>query len=102
MALTFKLSFEHFDFNEEKFLNDLKHVFHFYNNFDVLEYKQKKTNDIKRIGKTWRRNTNVDDDNIQCGNLIEYNQDIPTLKLNSKKKNYKIVNFTSIFCNDGK
>ena len=28
MHLTFKLSFEHFDFNDEEFLNDLKHIYH--------------------------------------------------------------------------
>ena len=32
MPLTFKLSFEHFDFNDEEFLNDLKRVNHFYDN----------------------------------------------------------------------
>ena len=35
MPLTFKLSFKHFDFNDEQFLNDLKHVYHFYNNVVV-------------------------------------------------------------------
>ena len=39
MSLTFLLSFEHFDFNDEEFLNDLKHVYHFYNNNVVLEHK---------------------------------------------------------------
>ena len=40
MPLTFKLSFEHFDFNDEDFLNDLKRVSHYYDNFAVLEYKE--------------------------------------------------------------
>ena len=31
MPLTCKLSFEHFDFNDEEFLNDLKRVYHLYN-----------------------------------------------------------------------
>ena len=35
MPLTFKLSFEHFDFNDEEFLNDLKRVNHYYDNFVV-------------------------------------------------------------------
>jgi hypothetical protein len=42
MPLTFKLSFEHFDFNDEEFLNDLKRVSHYYDNFVVLEYKENK------------------------------------------------------------
>ena len=42
MPLTIKLSFEHFDFNDEEFLNDLKHVYHFYNN--VVVYNTKKIN----------------------------------------------------------
>ena len=42
MPLTFKLSFEHFDFNDEEFLNDLKQVCHFYNNVVVLEHKENK------------------------------------------------------------
>ena len=40
MPLTFKLSFEHFDFNDEEFLNDLKH--HFNNYVVVLEHKENK------------------------------------------------------------
>ena len=30
MHLNFKLSFEHFDFNDDEFLNDLKRLNHFY------------------------------------------------------------------------
>ncbi len=47
MPLTFKLSFEHFDFNDEKNLNDLKRVNHFYDNFVVLEYKENKQKILK-------------------------------------------------------
>ena len=47
MPLTFKLSFEHFDFNDEEFLNDLKRVNHFYDNFVVLEYKENKQKILK-------------------------------------------------------
>ena len=39
--MPFKLSFEHFDLNNEEFLNDLKRVNHFNDNF-VLEYKENK------------------------------------------------------------
>ena len=42
LPLTFKLSFEHFDFNDEEFLNDLKRINNFYDNFVVLEYKENK------------------------------------------------------------
>ena len=42
MPLTFKLSFEHFDFNDEEFLNDLKQVYHVYNNVVVLEHEENK------------------------------------------------------------
>ena len=42
MPLTFKLSFEHFDFSDEEFLNDLKHLYHFNNNNVVLEHKENK------------------------------------------------------------
>ena len=35
MPLTFKLYFEHFDFNDEEFLNDLKRVNHYYDNVVV-------------------------------------------------------------------
>ena len=49
MPLTFKLSFEHFDFNDEEFLNDLKRVNHYYDNFVVLEYKENKQKILKII-----------------------------------------------------
>ena len=49
MPLTFKLSFEHFDFNDEEFLNDLKRVNHFYDNFVVLEYKENKQKVLKEF-----------------------------------------------------
>ena len=42
MPLSFKLSFEHFDFNDEEILNDLQQVYHFYNNVVVLEHKENK------------------------------------------------------------
>ena len=41
MPLTFKLSFEHFDFNDEEFLNDLKRVNHFYDNFVVFSSRER-------------------------------------------------------------
>jgi hypothetical protein len=40
MLLTFKLSHEHFDFNDGEVLNDLKRVSLYYDNFVGLEYKE--------------------------------------------------------------
>ena len=47
MPLTFKLSFEHFDFNDEEFSDDLKRVPHYYDNFFVLEYKENQQKILK-------------------------------------------------------
>ena len=49
MPLTFKLSFELFDFNDQEVLNDLKCVSHYYDKFVVLEHKENKQKNIKRI-----------------------------------------------------
>jgi hypothetical protein len=49
MPLTFKLSFEHFDFNDEEFLNDLKRVNHYHDNFVVLEYNENKNKNKKNL-----------------------------------------------------
>ena len=53
MPLTFKLSFEHFDFNDEEFLNDLKRVNNYYDNVVVLEYKENKQKILKEFGKDY-------------------------------------------------
>ena len=63
MPLTFKLSFEHFDFNDEEFLNDLKRVNHFYDNFVVLEYKENK----QKISKEF---DSIDDTKNTLMNII--------------------------------
>ena len=52
MPLTFKLSFEHFNFNYEEFLNDLKRVSHYYDHFVVLEYKENKQKILNKILQT--------------------------------------------------
>ncbi len=49
MPLTFKLSLEPFDFNDEEFLNDLKRVSHYYDNFGVFEYKENKQKILKEF-----------------------------------------------------
>ena len=70
MPLTFKLSFEHFDFNDEEFLNDLKLVHHFYNIVVVLEHKKNKKNISKQFDTLDDAIKNTNDNNIQFGNLI--------------------------------
>ena len=87
MPLTFKLSFEHFDFNDEEFLNDLKRVSHYYDNFVVLEYKENKQKILKEYESLDDAIKYIDEHNIQFGNLILYNLDIPTLKQKFKERN---------------
>ena len=87
MPLTFKLSFEHFDFNDEEFLNDLKRVSHYYDNFIVLEYKENKQKILKEFESLDNAIKYIDEHNIQFGNLILYNLDIPTLKQKFEERN---------------
>jgi len=87
MPLTFKLSFELFDFNDEEFLNDLKRVSLYYDNFVILEYKENKQKISKEFGSLDDAIKNIDEHNIQFGNLILYNLDIPTLKQKFKERN---------------
>ena len=87
MPLTFKLSFEHFDFNDEEFLNDLKRVNHFYDNFVVLEYKENKQKILKEFESLDNAIKYIDEHTIQFGNLILYNLDIPALKQKFKERN---------------
>ena len=86
MPFTFKLSFEHFDFNDEEFLNDLKQVYQFYNDVLVLEHKENKQKASKQFDTLDYAIKNIDDNNIQFGNLILYNFDIPTLKQKFKER----------------
>ena len=87
MPLTFKLSFELFDFNDEEFLNDLKRASIYYDNFVVLEYKENKQKISKEFGSLDDAIKNIDEHNIQFGNLILYNLDIPSLKQKFKERN---------------
>ena len=87
MPLSFKLSFELFDFNDEEFLNDLKRVSLYYDNFVILEYKENKQKISKEFGSLDDAIKNIDEHNIQFGNLILYNLDIPTLKQKFKERN---------------
>ena len=91
MPLTFKLSFEHFDFNDEEFLNDLKRVNNYYDNVVVLEYKENKQKMLKEFESLDDTIKYIDEHNIQFGNLIIililYNLDIPTLIQKFKERN---------------
>ena len=87
MPLTFKLSFELFDFNDEEFLNDLKRVSLYYDNFVILEYKENKQKISKEFGSLDDAIKNIDEYNIQFGNLILYNLDVPALKQKFKERN---------------
>jgi hypothetical protein len=78
--LTFELSFEVFDFNDEEFLNDLKRVSHYYDNFVVLEYKEDKQKISKEFESLHDAIKNIDEHSIQFRNLIFYNLDIQALK----------------------
>ena len=87
MPLSFKLSFELFDFNDEEFLNDLKRVSLYYDNFVILEYKENKQKISKEFGSLDDAIKNIDEHNIQFGNLILYNLDVPALKQKFKERN---------------
>ncbi len=42
MSLSFKVSFDFEDFEDDNFIQDLEHVYKFYNNVIVSEYKSYK------------------------------------------------------------
>ncbi len=81
MSLNFKVSFDFKDFKDDDFLQDLEDVCKFYNILIVLEYNQ-----IKKITQQYTTleeiYKNIKDNNIQFGNLIFYNFDIPAIKRN--------------------
>ncbi len=54
MSLNLKLSFDLSDFEDDDFLQELEHVYKFYNNLIVLEYKlnkEKKPNNMQHLKK---------------------------------------------------
>ena len=91
MPLTFKLSFEHFDFNDEEFLNDLKRVNQFYDNFVVLEYKENKQKILKEYESLDDVIKYIDEHNIQFGNLIYIILIFQHSNKNLKKEIYKYM-----------
>jgi hypothetical protein len=87
MSLRFKLSFDLSDFEDEDFLNDLKHINNFYNKGIELEYKAHKEK-IFEVHKTLEEIIEtITQNNIQFGNLIFYNFDIPAIKKKLKERN---------------
>jgi len=87
MSLTFKVSFDIYDFEDSEFLQDLEQVYKFYNNVIVLEHKLNKEKLTKQFETLSDVVQNIKDDNIQFGNLIFYNFDIPAIKRKLKERN---------------
>jgi hypothetical protein len=87
MSLTFKVSFDIYDFEDSEFLHDLEKVYKFYNNVIVLEHKLNKEKLTKQFETLSDVVQNIKDDNIQFGNLIFYNFDIPAIKKKLKERN---------------
>ena len=74
-------------FFDKDFLNDLKRVNHYYDNFVVLEYKENKQKILKEFESIDDTIKYIDEHNIQFGNLILYNLDVPALKQKYKERN---------------
>ena len=73
MSLTFKVSFDIYDFEDSEFLHDLEKVSKYYDNVIVLEHKLNKEKLTKQFETLSDVVQNIKDDNIQFGNLIFYN-----------------------------
>ena len=87
MSLSFKVSFDLSDFEDDDFLQELRNVYKFYNNVIVLEYnlnKEKKNQQYATLEEIYKT---IKDNNIQFGNLIFYNFDIPAIKKKLKERN---------------
>ena len=87
MSLNFKVSFDLSDFEDDDFLQELRNVYKFYNNVIVLEYKlneEKKNQQHATLEEICKC---IKDNNIQFGNLIFYNFDIPAIKKKLKERN---------------
>ena len=90
MPLSFKISFEKIDFNDDEFITDIAKVEEFFKAGIVLEYKQNK----EKLTKKFASNSELmqfiemdENDSIKYGNLIFYNIDIPELKQKFKERN---------------
>jgi hypothetical protein len=90
MPLSFKISFEKIDFKDEDFITDIANVEKFYNAGIMIEYKRNKEKALLKFDTTseiiqfLERDEN---DNVNYGNLIFYNHDIPELKQKFKERN---------------
>ena len=87
MSLTFKVSFDIYDFEDSEFLHDLEKVSKYYDNVIELEFKLNKEKLTKQFETLSDVVQNIKDDNIQFGNLIFYNFDIPAIKKKLKERN---------------
>jgi hypothetical protein len=87
MSLTFKVSFDIYDFEDSEFLHDLEKVYKYYDNVIELEFKLNKEKLTKQFETLSDVVQNIKDDNIQFGNLIFYNFDIPAIKKKLKERN---------------
>ena len=87
MSLNFKVSFDLSDFEDDDFLQELRNVYKFYNNVIVLEYKFNKEKKNQQYATLEEIYKTIKDNNIQFGNLIFYNFDIPAIKKKLKERN---------------
>jgi len=87
MSLNFKVSFDLSDFEDDDFLQELRNVYKFYNNVIVLEYKLNKEKKNQQYTTLEEICKYIKDNNIQFGNLIFYNFDIPAIKKKLKERN---------------
>jgi hypothetical protein len=87
MSLNFKVSFDLSDFEDDDFLQELRNVYNFYNNVIVLEYKLNKEKKNQQYATLEEIYKTIKDNNIQFGNLIFYNFDIPAIKKKLKERN---------------
>ncbi len=65
----------------------LKRVNRYYDNFVVLEYKENIQKILKEFESLDDTIKYIDEHNIQFGNLILYNLDIPALRQKFKERN---------------
>ena len=87
MSLSFKVSFDLSDFEDDDFLQELEHVYKVYNNLITLEYKLNKEKKTQQYATLEEICKNIKDNNIQFGNLIFYNFYIPAIKKKLKERN---------------
>ena len=87
MSLNFKVSFDLSDFEDDDFLQELRNVYNFYNNVIVFEYKLNKEKKNQQYATLEEIYKTIKDNNIQFGNLIFYNFDIPAIKKKLKERN---------------